>query len=297
MTEREREQKRELKRRGGRGRTPMRTHRVLAVPSSLDGCHIVTTEGIGSKASPHAIQKAIADGNGSQCGFCTPGWVMGMYDQPLRISAPPTSAPGLGSPLPTSAPGLGSPLPTSAPGLGSPLPTSAPGLGSPLPTSAPGLGSPLPTSAPGLGPSLPTSAPGLGPPLPHLHRDWAHCTGTGPAPATSAPGQDLAIYVAPCSWHKTYCRQTTHSAAQWPLRRRYAQLTQTPRMSAAQIEQAFDGNLCRCTGPPPTPQRHPPRPAPPHSAPPSAASLAGWMAVGSAWAPLACSHAPGWFPS
>ena len=130
----------------------MRTHRVLAVPSSLDGCHIVTTEGIGSKASPHAIQKAIADGNGSQCGFCTPGWVMGMYDQPLRISAPPTSALGLGSPPP------------------------------------------------------------------HLHRDWVHprhiCTGTGPAPATSTLGQDLANYVAPCSWHKTYSRQTTHSAAQ-----------------------------------------------------------------------------------
>ena len=25
------------------------------------------------------VQKSIADGNGSQCGFCTPGWVMNMY--------------------------------------------------------------------------------------------------------------------------------------------------------------------------------------------------------------------------
>ena len=42
----------------------------------------------------------------------------------------------------------------------------------------------------GLAPA--TSAPGLGSPLPHLHRDWAHrchiCTRTGLAPATSAPG-------------------------------------------------------------------------------------------------------------
>jgi hypothetical protein len=44
----------------------------------------------------------------------------------------------------------------------------------------------------GTGPAPATSAPGLGPTLPHLHRDWARpchiCTGTGPAPATSAAG-------------------------------------------------------------------------------------------------------------
>lgn len=40
---------------------------------ALDGCHIQTTEGLGSKESGlHAVQKAIADGNGSQCGYCTP---------------------------------------------------------------------------------------------------------------------------------------------------------------------------------------------------------------------------------
>ena len=27
----------------------------------------------------HPLQTAIADGNGSQCGFCTPGWVMNMF--------------------------------------------------------------------------------------------------------------------------------------------------------------------------------------------------------------------------
>jgi xanthine dehydrogenase/oxidase len=40
----------------------------------------MTTSGIGSKRGGfHPVQEAIADGNGSQCGFCTPGWVMHMY--------------------------------------------------------------------------------------------------------------------------------------------------------------------------------------------------------------------------
>ena len=48
--------------------------------AAVDGCHILTTEGLGSKkAGFHPLQLAIADGNGSQCGFCTPGWVMNMF--------------------------------------------------------------------------------------------------------------------------------------------------------------------------------------------------------------------------
>eukprot|EP01050_Picozoa_sp_SAG11_P040219 SAG11_NODE_17367_length_520_cov_2.073634_1_plen_115_part_10 len=58
---------------------------------AVDGCHVVTTEGLGgSHAGFHAVQTAIADGNGSQCGFCTPGWVMQMYS--LLESNPTPSA-------------------------------------------------------------------------------------------------------------------------------------------------------------------------------------------------------------
>lgn len=47
---------------------------------AVDGCHIITTQGLGCKDKGfHPIQSAIAAGNGSQCGFCTPGWVMNMY--------------------------------------------------------------------------------------------------------------------------------------------------------------------------------------------------------------------------
>lgn len=43
---------------------------------SVDGKHVITVEGIGSVRDPHPAQERIAMGNGSQCGFCTPGIVM-----------------------------------------------------------------------------------------------------------------------------------------------------------------------------------------------------------------------------
>ena len=47
---------------------------------SLDGLAITTTEGIGSrKIGYHPVQERLADCNGTQCGFCTPGHVMAMY--------------------------------------------------------------------------------------------------------------------------------------------------------------------------------------------------------------------------
>src|SRR5260370_8492913 len=53
---------------------------------------ITTTEGLGSTYTGHLnpIQEKIGDGNGSQCGYCTPGWVMTM-DGLLRNNRRPTS--------------------------------------------------------------------------------------------------------------------------------------------------------------------------------------------------------------
>lgn len=51
----------------------------LAPLVSVDGKHVITVEGIGNVKKPHPAQERIAKGNGSQCGFCTPGIVMSLY--------------------------------------------------------------------------------------------------------------------------------------------------------------------------------------------------------------------------
>ncbi len=44
----------------------------------LDGTHIVTVEGLGGETDPSAVQQAMIECHGSQCGFCTPGFVVAM---------------------------------------------------------------------------------------------------------------------------------------------------------------------------------------------------------------------------
>lgn len=47
---------------------------------ALEGHHVITVEGLGNaRDGMHPVQMAIASAHGSQCGFCTPGFVMSMY--------------------------------------------------------------------------------------------------------------------------------------------------------------------------------------------------------------------------
>jgi xanthine dehydrogenase small subunit len=44
----------------------------------LDGTHIVTVEGLSQNGDLHPVQRAMVDCHGSQCGYCTPGFVMAL---------------------------------------------------------------------------------------------------------------------------------------------------------------------------------------------------------------------------
>ncbi|WP_115853728.1 xanthine dehydrogenase small subunit [Kushneria indalinina] len=45
----------------------------------LQGCHVVTVEGLAHGDGLHPVQQAMVDHHGSQCGFCTPGIVMSLF--------------------------------------------------------------------------------------------------------------------------------------------------------------------------------------------------------------------------
>ncbi|KAK4419558.1 Xanthine dehydrogenase 1 [Sesamum alatum] len=63
----------------------------LAPLYSVEGMHVITVEGIGNRRNGlHPIQESLAHWHGSQCGFCTPGFIMSMYAL-LRSSDKPPS--------------------------------------------------------------------------------------------------------------------------------------------------------------------------------------------------------------
>ncbi|TIO06750.1 MAG: xanthine dehydrogenase small subunit [Mesorhizobium sp.] len=56
---------------------------------SLDGTHVVTVEHLrGDGEKLHPVQQAMVDFHGSQCGFCTPGFVMSLYALWMRSPDP-----------------------------------------------------------------------------------------------------------------------------------------------------------------------------------------------------------------
>lgn len=67
----------------------MATRSCLTLAVQADGHEITTIEGISNDAELHPIQQAFLEEYGLQCGFCTPGFVMAIYEL-LRDNKEPT---------------------------------------------------------------------------------------------------------------------------------------------------------------------------------------------------------------
>jgi xanthine dehydrogenase small subunit len=60
---------------------------------SLDGTHVVTVEHLrGDGEKLHPVQQAMVEFHGSQCGFCTPGFVMSLYALWMKSPEPSDAA-------------------------------------------------------------------------------------------------------------------------------------------------------------------------------------------------------------
>ncbi|GLT78778.1 hypothetical protein SLA2020_503040 [Shorea laevis] len=63
----------------------------LAPLYSLEGTHVITVEGVGNcRRGLHPVQESLAGAHGSQCGFCTPGFIMSLYALLRSSQTPPT---------------------------------------------------------------------------------------------------------------------------------------------------------------------------------------------------------------
>jgi aerobic-type carbon monoxide dehydrogenase small subunit (CoxS/CutS family) len=54
-----------------------RVQACITPVSSLDGCEVTTVEGLAVRGEPNALQKAFLDNFSFQCGYSTPGFLMG----------------------------------------------------------------------------------------------------------------------------------------------------------------------------------------------------------------------------
>jgi len=59
---------------------------------TLDGCQLITVEHLAKAGKLHAVQQAMVDNHGSQCGFCTPGFVMSLFAMTRDFDEAPDDA-------------------------------------------------------------------------------------------------------------------------------------------------------------------------------------------------------------
>ncbi|MEJ1089174.1 FAD binding domain-containing protein [Microbacterium sp. Mu-80] len=75
---------------GGAAWTPANACLVLAY--ALVGQEVVTAEGLGRPDQLHPVQRELAEAGGSQCGYCTPGFVCSMAGEYYRADRAPIGA-------------------------------------------------------------------------------------------------------------------------------------------------------------------------------------------------------------
>src|SRR5215216_3073445 len=71
----------------------------LVPAAALDGQEVVTAEGLGSPEALHPVQHEMAVHGGSQCGYCTPGFVCSMAAEYYRAGRAATNGTGAADPL------------------------------------------------------------------------------------------------------------------------------------------------------------------------------------------------------
>lgn len=77
----------------GRGGTMWTNVNACLIPvASLNGQEVVTAEGLGGPDNPHPVQEEMATAAGSQCGYCTPGFVSSMAAEYYRPDREPGAA-------------------------------------------------------------------------------------------------------------------------------------------------------------------------------------------------------------
>ncbi len=68
----------------GEGSRWVALNACLVPAAALDGQEVVTVEGLGTPEDLHPVQRELAGRGGSQCGYCTPGFVVGMAAEYYR---------------------------------------------------------------------------------------------------------------------------------------------------------------------------------------------------------------------
>ncbi len=75
----------------GPDRTRWTALNACLVPAAgFDGQEVITVEGIGTPDAMHPVQQEMADRGGSQCGYCTPGFICAMAGEYYRPDRTPT---------------------------------------------------------------------------------------------------------------------------------------------------------------------------------------------------------------